>query len=195
MKGFNYKKAIQALNYFAQKEGGAINKMKAIKLIWLSDRLHLRKFGRPVVKDKYFALKYGPIQTNVKEFAENDTNVFFAEEESVYRNGYLKTHGSLRFRSISAPELKVFSKSDIAIMDEVYETFGHLDQFALSELSHIYPEWKRFEKALKSGLGSRFQMDYLDFFKDPDENNHNLFSQDKEQLDLAQEHFKENFIL
>ncbi|WP_319591710.1 Panacea domain-containing protein [uncultured Draconibacterium sp.] len=193
MKGFNYKKAIQALNYFAQKENGVINKMKAIKLIWLSDRLHLRRFGRPVVKDKYYALPYGPIQTNVKEFAENDTNVFFAEEEGDYRNTFLKTHGKFRYRSISDPELKVFSKSDLLIMDEVYEAFGKLDQFALSEISHMYPEWKRFEKMLNGGMGSRFQMDYLDFFKNPEADNHQIFSQDDEQLELARENFEEFF--
>jgi uncharacterized phage-associated protein len=51
MLGFNYKKAIQTLAYFAQKEGGVINKMKVFKLIWLSDRLHLRKYGRPILND------------------------------------------------------------------------------------------------------------------------------------------------
>jgi len=50
MVGFNHKKAVQTLAYFAQKEGGVINKMKAFKLIWLSDRLHLRKYGRPILK-------------------------------------------------------------------------------------------------------------------------------------------------
>ena len=33
MVGFNCKKAVQTLAFFAQKEGGVINKMKAFKLI------------------------------------------------------------------------------------------------------------------------------------------------------------------
>ncbi len=35
MLDFDYKKATQAINYLAKKEGGKINKMKAIKVIWL----------------------------------------------------------------------------------------------------------------------------------------------------------------
>ena len=57
----SYKKATQALNFFALKKDGKINKMKAIKLIYLADRLHLRKYGRPIVGDIYWAMKLGPV--------------------------------------------------------------------------------------------------------------------------------------
>ncbi|NIJ55300.1 hypothetical protein FHS68_004489 [Dyadobacter arcticus] len=38
MKGYNYKKAAQLISYFAAYNQGAINKMKAFKLIWLVNR-------------------------------------------------------------------------------------------------------------------------------------------------------------
>ena len=56
---FDYKKATQALNFFALKEGGTINKMKALKLIYFADRYNLRKYGRPVRNDDYWAMGYG----------------------------------------------------------------------------------------------------------------------------------------
>ncbi len=37
---FDYKKATQALNFFAIKCGGKIDKMKALKLIFFADRYH-----------------------------------------------------------------------------------------------------------------------------------------------------------
>ena len=40
MNEFNHRKAVQALNFFSLKNGGKIEKMKAIKLLWLSDRVH-----------------------------------------------------------------------------------------------------------------------------------------------------------
>ena len=84
MVGFNYKKAVYTLAYFALKEGGAINKMKAFKLIWLSDRLHLRKYGRPILNDVYFALPMGPIPSNTKDIADNSD--FLAETEKELRD-------------------------------------------------------------------------------------------------------------
>ena len=42
MKAYNHKKAVQLINYLAVYNQGAINKMKALKLIWLVNRLHLR---------------------------------------------------------------------------------------------------------------------------------------------------------
>jgi len=71
MKGFNYRKAIQTLVFFAEKENGTINKMKAYKLIWLSDRWHLRNYGRSILNDTYFALKFGAIPSNTRANARN----------------------------------------------------------------------------------------------------------------------------
>ena len=66
------KKGTQALNYFARKKNGKINKMKAIKLIYLADRYHLRKYGRPVVGDDYWAMKYGPVASSTLNIADID---------------------------------------------------------------------------------------------------------------------------
>ncbi|MCF6148222.1 MAG: SocA family protein [Candidatus Kuenenia sp.] len=60
----------------------------------------------------------------------------------------------------------IFSDSDIESLEFAKNRFGHLDQFQLAEVSHAYQEWKRFEKKLESGIGSVFNMNYEDFFKD-----------------------------
>lgn len=67
---FSHKKATQILNYFAIKEGGKINKMKALKLTFLADRYHLRKYGRLITNDEYFAMEFGPVASGVKDIAE-----------------------------------------------------------------------------------------------------------------------------
>ncbi len=186
MLKFNYKKAIQALNFFAEKEGGEINYMKALKLIWLSDRKHIRRFARPIVNDDYYALKNGPIASKVKDFTQ-DNNSFIEEYESEYRNLFLKTSDKFHFKSISAPVLNVFSKSDIQIMEDVYNEFGKHDQFTLSKISHNYQEWKRYENLINAGV-SRVSMDYSDFF----DGNDSFFNETKEMLDIARDIYKEN---
>lgn len=86
MNTFNYKKSVQALNYLAVLEGGAINYMKALKLIWLSDRYHLRNHGRTITGDKYFALKNGPVASFTKDII---INKHITEEQSKYSSTFV----------------------------------------------------------------------------------------------------------
>lgn len=181
MNGFNHKKAVQALAILASKEGGTINKMKAIKLIWLSDRLHLRKFGRTITGDTYFAMKLGPVASNIKDIIEAST--YCSEEELTYSADFLNRIDSNNYGTQNPPLLKVFSKSDIEAIDNVYAVYGHLNQFELSELSHLFPEWKKWESALEKNQ-SRYPMDFEDFFQDTNTDNP-LFKEDQETLDLV----------
>ncbi|MCF8308165.1 MAG: SocA family protein [Bacteroidales bacterium] len=188
MLGFDYQKAVQVLNYFANKDNGTIDKMKVIKLIWLSDRAHLRQYGRPVLRDEYYAMKYGPVPSNTADLASN--NEFLDDPQKNYRNDYLDGNTHERtIRSIKEVDLSYFSESDIEIMDKVYSKFGEKEQFDLSNISHNYPEWKQFEGALRSG-SSRIKINYYSFFEDSEEDD-DFFNLPKEHLKLSKMVFKE----
>ena len=189
MVGFNYKKAVSSLAFFAQKERGVINKMKAFKLIWLSDRLHLRQYGRPILNDVYFALPKGPVPSSTKDLAD-DSN-YLVESEKELRDQVLENVGRYNVAVKNDFPKNVFSESDLKVMELVYENFGNLDEFTLSELSHQYPEWQKFETSLQIGHSSRFEMSYSDFFGN-NNNAHPLFDQDDELLELNKEVFLEN---
>lgn len=190
MRGFNFKKAVQTLNYFAIKEGGKINKMKAIKLVWLSNRNHLRKFGRLIFDDRYYAMKLGPVPSYTKDLAEVDTD-FLAEDELTYRNQYISPIDQYSYASKSNIENLVFSDSDLKSLEDIYTRFGNLTEFQLSELSHQYPEWKRFEDLFNSGMGSRYEIDILDFFENTVSIKDDFFAMDKEDIELSKEAFLE----
>ncbi len=190
MQGFDYRKAVQCLNYLAEKGGGSINKMKAIKLLWLADRLHLRLYGRPVLTGHYVAMKFGPVQSGVKDLAEDNLE-FLAQEESTYRNEYLGLQGH-NVHSKKSPDCNVFSESENDVLNSIYKNFGLLDQFALAKLSHRYPEWDKFREQLEQGEGSRFSMDFVDFFGNPNDGKDDFFALDLEQLELSRGIFKEN---
>lgn len=185
------KKAIQALNFFAAKEGGKINRMKAIKLIWLSDRAHLRKFGRTILSDRYYAIKFGPIPSKAKTLSESNPPV---EDYIIeYRDKYVEPLGRYTIQSKSKPELNVFSETDIEAMEAIYKTFGDKDKFQLSDLSHNFPEWKRFEKHFKVS-SSRRDIDYSDFFNDTPESS-KFFKESDELLKLSKEVYEEGCVI
>lgn len=182
------KKAIQALNFFAVKEGGRINRMKAFKLIWLSDRTHLRKFGRTILSDKYYAMKLGPVPSKTKNLSE-DTS-YLHSELKVYRDSFIKTAGQYDIDSICNPDMKVFSSSDIEVMEHVFITFGSRKEFKLSNFSHEFPEWKKFDSYFKVNESGSKRMDYADFFTDSPESL-KYFNEPEELLKLSKEVFEE----
>lgn len=169
----DHQKATQALNYFAQKSGGTINKLKAIKLIFFADRYHLRKYGRPVLGDDYMAMPYGPVASLAKDLAES--TLFLDECERTYRDQFLdRSTDSLEIISRQSVDLDVFSDSDAEALDFSWRVFGRFNQFKLADISHAYPEWSKHRESLVGRSSCRATMRYADFFDDPDPSDSSL---------------------
>ncbi|HEV2046072.1 MAG TPA: Panacea domain-containing protein [Chthoniobacterales bacterium] len=163
---FSHRKATQALNFFACKAGGSINKMKALKLVYFADRFHLRKYGRPVVGDEYLAMNYGPVASGTKDLAEMSD--FLGEEEGRYAKRFIRpAESAITYASVHDVDEKVLSESDREALEFAWKQFGHVTQFALSKLTHRYPDWKKHEPALAAKTASRVPMNYRDFLEDP----------------------------
>jgi len=160
---FNYKKATQALNYIAEKSGGKINRLKALKLIYLADRYHLRKYGRLITNDTYFAMDNGPVASGVKDIAEESD--YMGREAQNYASNYIASFSVYDFISKKPTEKVEFSKSDIEALNYAWDKFGGLDEWGIVDLTHKYPDWFKHELSLK--LLDRVQMDLNDFFDDP----------------------------
>jgi uncharacterized phage-associated protein len=189
MTAFKFKKAVQSLNYFAILEGGKVNKMKALKLIWLADRLHLRKYGRTIINDVYKAMPNGPVASSTRNILERD--IVISEE---YSSTFLTADADHYFyRSIKEVEKDVFSKSDLECMEIVSKHYGRLDKFELSHLSHYYPEWSKFENDFRTKKGRSFDIDFADFFKNISKGSE-IFNQTKEHLQLSFDLFKGQLI-
>ncbi len=184
---YYYKKAVQTLNHFALKQGGSINKMKALKLIYLADRYHLRKYGRLITNDTYFAMAYGPVPSAVKDIAER--SFILGEIESTYSQKYIVQVNKDYYKSRECVENPVFSQSDFEALDIVWEKYGHCDEFELAALTHKYPEWKKHERALD--MSPRIQMALEDLFENLDNSDDDIYvlsAQEKEdRLDQLSE--------
>lgn len=189
---FEYKKATQAINYIAEKAGknNVVNKMKAIKLIWLADRYHIRKYGRPIVGDEYMALWYGPVGSLVKDVSEE--NEFWSPVYLTYSRNYLQRVNIYENKSIKKTDQDVFSDTDLEALDFAIKNFGGMTQFQLAELSHKYPEWKKFESLLAKKISKSEKMSYLDFFEDPANFPEDKFAtKNKDEIEASKEIFLE----
>jgi uncharacterized phage-associated protein len=153
MRGFQYRSAVQALNFFANKAGGSVNAMKALKLVWLADRYHLCQHGRTITGDEFFAMKLGPVASGTRDLIQSNENIL-SEDEINYFRQFLKKDG-YRIESIKDIYLKVFSMTDKETLESVWETFGDMDEYALSNYTHEFPEWKQHKSGLDRGIFSR----------------------------------------
>ena len=161
---FAYRKATQALNFFAQQAGGRLSKLRALKLVFFADRYHLRKYGRLVTNDEYWAMDYGPVASNTKDLAE--LSAFLGEQEKAYANRFLEPADQNHQYGSKAPvDESVLSESDLEALQFAWRTFGRKGR--LVDLTHEYPEWKRHEATLKAKQVSRVRIRYEDFVENP----------------------------
>lgn len=189
---FDYKKATQAINYLTKKEGGQIDKLKLIKLVYLADRYHLRRFGRPMVNDAYFAMPLGPVGSSVKDIAEFSD--FLDESERKYAISFIgRGGGANTVVSIANVDSEVFSKSEVEALDFAYKEFGKQTASSLVDITHRYPEWEKFKSVLESKETTREPMSYNDFFNNPDKGLVDKFALASNVLSASKELFEEDY--
>lgn len=203
MRQYNFKKAIQTANFFIKLDGGSMEKLKLVKLIWLVDRYHLLTEGRPITYDRYFALEYGPVPSFTLNLISANTDYLpndFKIDGSFYRDIFLTIDpvNNRNIQSIKNPDLKVFSQSDREAIRLIYEKFGELSSSQLSTLSHEFPEWKKWKSKLSDPEeGKRFLMSYEDFFDLPPKGVCNLdaFQMNLDARMIQKEYFLEDNFL
>lgn len=164
------RKSTQALNYFARLSAkGApqpLNKMKALKLLFFADRYHLRKYGRPVSDCSYFAMRNGPVGSEAKNIAEG--SIRLQPRSRTYACRFVRRKDAYHYDSIAEVDRQVLSETDIEALEFAWRTFGQFTQYQLRDITHHYPEWKRHAAKLRRDGHKRVEMNYSDFFGEPD---------------------------
>src|ERR1700761_4111780 len=56
-------KIVELLLYMAHVRPNA-DQYQAVKFLYLADRAHLNRYGRPITFERYCALQYGPVASN-----------------------------------------------------------------------------------------------------------------------------------
>lgn len=188
--GFSYKKATQSLAFFSQKEiDNTLDKLKALKLIYFADRYHLRKFGRTITNDEYYAMDYGPVASGTKDILEMST--FLDRNENDYASKFLKPQkANKNIKAINPVDYSELSVSEIEALNFVWDKLGSKDNFYLVDLTHQYPEWKKHEEQLKRGI-TRIKMDLTDFFDDSTSNVEKFYELNAEEKEAKIEFLKE----
>lgn len=166
---FDFDKFLAALQFMAAKGVPELDKYKICKLLFLADKYHLVKYGRPIIGDRYFALPYGPVPSEVLDllnaFSIAEPNLSDTRFQAMTANLELdRKYQNPRISTKVSPAFQVLSKSDLMALDYVIANFGSKGFGELLGLTHTMYAYRAAWERKPSG-----PMQYEEFFEeDPD---------------------------
>lgn len=117
---------------FVRLEGGRMNKMKLIKLMYLLDRTAIVEEGYAVIGGKYVSMKYGPVVSPLL----NELN------EGNWAGFHLDNDNHRISITPEAHQADLISEWVHELIQRIHEQFGNMNQWKLSEYTHANcPEW------------------------------------------------------
>ena len=131
---YDPQKAKQAVLWFLRRHGDKMDKMKLVKLIFLGDRLHLQKYGRPIVGGPYCAMHHGPVASLLLDDLKATA--------SLSALGCEVRHGRDVIAQGAVDEDQL-SESDLEVLKHIDEEYGDRDTYVLRDWTHELEAWQK----------------------------------------------------
>lgn len=131
-----YDKILELLLYLAHKRPDA-DHYQAVKFMYLADKEHFSRYGRPITFEKYCALQFGPVASNALDILKQSKPAMskFGIEELPFRTEKLDKTIYIRAPK-RAVDHDVFSISDLKVFDEIIEKYGDCSFGELYNITH-----------------------------------------------------------
>jgi uncharacterized phage-associated protein len=171
---FNADKAVAVIAYLASRppeDLTVLDKYKVGKLLFLADKYHLVRYGRPILGDEYRALEWGPVPQRALDMlhALLDKSKHPRDPQHVSRLlKTLKIDRTLenpRFRAKAPGDLSCLSRSEIMALDRIVSIHGRKSFPELLNLTHAMPAYRKPWSARTAGA-KMAPMRYEDFFEE-----------------------------
>jgi len=132
LEGFRSRKAAQICAFFSVKApGGGIEKLKLIKLVYLSERSFIGQHRVPMLFDELYSLPHGPICSSTLNGIDGVTDDA-VWSEYIARNGNVVV-GVKKFTRDDFDEI---SDAEIEVLDVIWHDLGHMTASQLRNYSH-----------------------------------------------------------
>ncbi len=131
---FDITKATEVACDLIRREGGVMNIMKMIKLVYALDRLSIQRRRIPVVGGTYFSLPNGPITSELLDLI--NSGGLWGEDECRWEEFISDRQNheiGLRGAEIGTDHL---APSELKLISEIYAELGDKDQWQLRDWSH-----------------------------------------------------------
>jgi uncharacterized phage-associated protein len=136
---FDEVKTTQAAAFLLKKNGGKMNYMKLIKLLYLADREAISLWERPLTGDAYVSMDNGPVLSRVLD----KINYGKVPSMKSYWHRYISRPASYNVSVIREPEFDELSKRETKLLEDIFEKYERYDQWEMVDICHkVLPEWK-----------------------------------------------------
>lgn len=132
---FDFDKGLEAILYVASRVP-APNFHKISKVLYFADLEHLERFGRFIAGDRYIAMEYGPVPSdvnNIMRAARGEAEFIDLQEEI---KSAFDVPGRFTVKPLRPARTTVFSKSDLECLDDSITKYGRLSFGELVDKSH-----------------------------------------------------------
>lgn len=129
--GFRSGKAAQVCAFFAVKSEGFIDKLKLIKLVYLTERRMLGDHHVPMLYDEFYSLPHGPICSSTLNGIDNVIH------EEVWSH-YIKMHGNraVAVKTFERDDLEEISDIEIQYLSDIWSEFGNMTASQIRNWTH-----------------------------------------------------------
>jgi uncharacterized phage-associated protein len=165
---FDFEKMVAAVTYLASRKLPELSKGKICKLLFLADRAHIVRFGRPIIGDLHCALEHGPILSKTLKYLDA-VEAGNLTTESIRRLAEClqveRRYSHPHFHATNAVEMDALSRSDAESLADVVTQYGANTFSELRTITHGFAAYKR---AWDGHNGNAADMRFEDLFEDED---------------------------
>ena len=137
---FDIRKAVAATGYLCELNGGSIDMLKCIKMLYTADRKALVQWHRPITGDAFCSLENGPIVSRIYDLIRGRVA---GPEMNVWRAVFNPREGdTVSLKKGVKPNVKPLSRREKEALSEAYAKIQPLSIGAVIDLVHKFPEWK-----------------------------------------------------
>ena len=139
MKYVDDRKAAHLAAFFLRKGGGRLSVLKLVKLMYLAEREHMKRYLHPITLDHFVSMPHGPVPTAVYDIL----NGCLDSEE--WRRLISERQGNeVVLRSgVKEEDLDELSDLEVETAERVWREFGKMDPWELRNWTHEHcPEWE-----------------------------------------------------
>jgi len=137
---YNVRKAGQVAAYFACQEGGTIDVLKLVKLVYLADRNSLGRYGHPIIDDRLVSMPHGPVNSITLNYINGTVDDLGEWSNYIGGRANYQVAALKKFQREDFDEL---SDADIEALESTWKDFGELKKFEIRDWTHNNcPEWE-----------------------------------------------------
>jgi hypothetical protein len=145
---FEPEKALAVTAYLAEQSGQTMYTI--LKMIYVADRMHLERYGRPITGDAYIAMLQGACPSKIYDSMKalrGDLNTNFLPESASYLTVDATTHD---VDVVKRPPMDVLSASDVECLEQTIVILKNRGSRHMRDLAHD-SVWKNTAKNTQMG--------------------------------------------